>query len=192
MYPPELRKSLGPLVVVFDLAWVAIALGVAAISNCGNPLDRDFPTTVCSQNQCLRRLDVNAPAPWSCDVLGQVERASIAAYEKNVTGRFREGLPDFCRRLQAFRIYFAPTKSFDYTDGLTGQHGSGYGVTRCETGVIKIGSAKPSDSALPHELGHILTNCDTVYPCDGCSDAVHAGWIEHGMQAAEGEALSHL
>lgn len=112
---------------------------------------------------------------WTKETLQDVEDTTIREFSGAVKdARFTEYL--ICGRLKGFRIFVKPTSS--WTDPW-GRKVSG--VTYCfERGMV-VGLEQPYQSAIPHEIAHIVQGCEPIQPATEEQDADHANWIRDNI-----------
>ncbi len=132
---------------------------------------------VCTTTCGLRLMD---PAPWSCEAFQATETRTLAAFDVGVTydPRFRKIYS--CGALSGYDVYVHDGESFTVPQ-LPGRELAG--ATYChERRVIIATKVVPGDSALGHELGHVIQGCKPMI--SDVDDPDHAGWDEHGINAA--------
>lgn len=136
----------------------------ACVTSCGLVYYGDFPSKV---------------VPYSCEQLQKLEDLTMAEFDTRVTDlRFKP--PTACQAISGYSLYGTPESS--WVDKY-GRHISG--VTICTQRTVQIGDfADIYETALSHELAHVVQNCNAIQPPDTGLDGDHADWYRDHIYEA--------
>lgn len=150
-----------------------VILSVVVLAGCSEAFAR---TKVACRTPCGLEFE-ELPDGWTCDNAKEVETAALEAFQATSDDRLKR-----CGHVRFYRVEIEHSASFRDLEADGGARVV-YATTDCQTRRTVLGSRPYKESSLPHEMVHMLQDCEPLPPFDE-KDYYHSNWERDGITSA--------
>ena len=119
------------------------------------------------------------PSQFSAEDFARAEFVVMDSFYRD--DLFKLSYEQICRSVSGWRLY-----SSNYSAWIDPEGRGVMGLTACWYAAMQIGADRFGWNSYPHELAHVLQNCDPPpgTPDDYGTDARHSNWVRDGIYQA--------